>query len=444
MLSNLAENNHDGQRINKMKRKTWKRFGIFALLGLLVAIAFGCATGTPNAENKNRQEVEFWTMQLQPQFTDYFNQLIAKFESENPGVKVRWVDVPWSAMESKILAAVSAKTAPDVVNLNPDFASLLAGRNAWLDLDAKVPDAVRSQYLPNIWKASILNGKSFGIPWYLTTQVMIYNSELLKQAGVSKPPTTYTELADVAKQVKEKTGKYAFFVTFVPEDSAEVLQSFVQMGVRLVDDQGKAAFNTPEGKAVFQYWVDLYKGGLLPKEALIQGHRRGIELYQAGETALLGTGPQFLSAIAQNAPTIAQVSTAAPQITGKTGKKSVAVMNLVIPRNTDVPDLAVKFALYVTNNQNQLTFAKAANVLPSTVAALQDGYFQSVAADAKSADLARMVSASQMKDAEILIPAMQDIKKLQKAIYENLQAAMLDQKSVEAAVTDAANAWNQR
>jgi len=43
--------------------------------------------------------------------------LIATFEAENPDVKVNWVDVPWSAMESKILA-VSAKTAPDVVNLN--------------------------------------------------------------------------------------------------------------------------------------------------------------------------------------------------------------------------------------------------------------------------------------------------------------------------------------
>jgi putative chitobiose transport system substrate-binding protein len=33
---------------------------------------------------------------------------------------------------------------------------------------------------------------------------------------------------------------------------------------------------------------------------------------------------------------------------------------------------------------------------------------------------------------------------LQKAIYDNLQAAMLDEKSVEQAVTDAATAWDQR
>jgi len=37
-----------------------------------------------------------------------FQNLIATFEAENPGVKVNWVDVPWSAMETKILTAVSA------------------------------------------------------------------------------------------------------------------------------------------------------------------------------------------------------------------------------------------------------------------------------------------------------------------------------------------------
>jgi len=57
-----------------------------------------------------------------------FQELDCHFEAENPDVKVNWVDVPWSAMESKILTA--AKTAPDVVNLNPNFASRLATRNA--------------------------------------------------------------------------------------------------------------------------------------------------------------------------------------------------------------------------------------------------------------------------------------------------------------------------
>ncbi|HEY9858679.1 MAG TPA: sugar ABC transporter substrate-binding protein, partial [Candidatus Obscuribacterales bacterium] len=248
-----------------MRIRRWRQFGIFALLGLVLSWVVSCSTG-PSSSGSNqteggKQEIEFWTMQLQPQFTDYFNQLIGRFETENPDIKVRWVDVPWAAMESKILTAVSAKTAPDVVNLNPGFASQLAARNAWLNLDEKIPAEVRQQYLPNIWKASTLSNQSFGIPWYLTTRVAIYNTDLLKQAGISQPPTTYAELAKVAKQIKDKTGKYAFFATVVPEDSGEVMESLVQMGVQLVDDQGKAAFNTPQGKAAFQYWVDLYKSG---------------------------------------------------------------------------------------------------------------------------------------------------------------------------------------
>jgi putative chitobiose transport system substrate-binding protein len=422
--------------------KAWKKWIAFALVGLVATWTIAsCSPSNPASTASSSPEVEFWTMQLQPQFTDYFNKLIAQFETENPGTKIRWVDVPWADMQSKILTATSAGTAPDVVNLNPDFAAQLAGRNAWMDLDDRIPADAKAQYLPKIWQAGTLDNKAFGIPWYLTTSVTIYNQDLLRQAGV-QPPKTYQELAAVAKQVKEKTGKYAFFMTFVPEDAAEALQSFVQMGASLLDGQGKAAFNTPEGKAVFQYWTDLYQQGLLPKEVLTQGQRRGIELYQAGETAILTSGPQFLKTIATNAPAIAKVSASAPQISGNTGKKNVAVMNLVIPRNTDQPDASLKFALFVTNNANQLAFAKEANVLPSTTAALKDGYFTSGADVAL--DKARVVSAGQMQDAEVLLPANKDIRELQKIVYDNLQGAMLGEKTVDQAVEDAAQEWNDR
>jgi putative chitobiose transport system substrate-binding protein len=417
----------------------YKKLSLWSLLGLLLSWLISCQSNPAPSP-----ELEFWTMQLQPQFTEYFTELISTFEKENQGVKVRWVDVPWDAMESKILSAVSAQTAPDVVNLNPSFASRLAANNAWLDLNTKVTPEDRQQYLPKIWQASTLDNLSFGIPWYLTTRVTIYNQDLLVKAGINEPPKTFEQLSEFAAKVKEKTGKYAFFATFVPGDSAEILESLVQMGVKLVDEKGKAAFDTPEGIAAFQYWVDLYQKGLLPPEVLTQGHRHAVELYQAGELALLASGPEFLKTIENNAPTIAKVSAAAPQMTGKTGKKNVAVMNLVIPRATDKPDEAVKFALFVTNSVNQLAFAKAANVLPSTQEAVKE-YAKELEKGGKTTPIeqARKVSATQLQDSEVLVPAMKNINQLQKLIYENLQAAMLKQKTVEQAVKEAAEAWNQ-
>lgn len=426
-----------------------KKWGLWLAIGLLLSWLSSC---NPSSVS-NSNELEFWTMQLKPQFTQYFEDLNNSFETKNEAVKVRWVDIPWAAMESKILTSISAKTAPDVVNLNPNFASQLAIRNAWLNLEAAVSPEVKQTYLPQIWQASSIkvcqndncNSTTFGLPWYLTTRVTIYNQELLQQANISEPPKTYQELAKVAQQIKNKTGKYAFFVTFVPGDSGEVLESLVQMGVELVDESGKAAFNTPEGEAAFRYWVDLYQQQLLPPEVLTQGHRHGIELYQAGETALLASGAEFLSSIANNAPTIAEVSAAAPQITGKTGKKNVAVMNLVIPRDSDKADAALEYALYVTNTENQIAFAKAANVLPSTVKAVEQ-YIRDIEQQPSvtPVEQARKVSAMQLKDAEILIPARENLQVLQKAIYENLQAAMLEEKTVEQALQDAAEEWNSQ
>jgi putative chitobiose transport system substrate-binding protein len=420
---------------------TRRQFIAYSSLSLLAGSIASCTGGQKTGGGGT---IEFWTMQLQPKFTSYFQDLIAKFEQANPGTTVKWVDVPWSGMESKILAAMQAKTAPDVVNLNPDFAAQLAAKNAWLELDSKLTNGESKQYLPGMWKANSLGDKSFGLPWYLTTNITIYNQDLFKKAGIAQPPKTYQELAQVAKQIKEKTGKYAFFTTLVPEDANDVLESLVQMGVELVNGSGQAAFNTAAGKAAFQYWVDLYKQGLLPKEILTQGHKQGMLLYQSGEIALLSAGAPAVNDIAKNAPKIAQVSAIAPQISGQTGKISVAVMNMVVPRSTKNPEAAVKFALFVTNAANQLAFANGSDTLPSQVQAIAD-YQAKISSGEKSAlAQGKAISAGQLSKAEVLIPPMKDIGVLKKAIYENLQAAMVGEKTVEESIALAAKAWDGR
>jgi len=81
----------------------WPRWGLFTLIGLALSWLISCSSPTPSNPTPTTgeagpAEIEFWTMQLQPKFTDYFNQLIAEFEQANPTVKVRWVDVrQWKA-----------------------------------------------------------------------------------------------------------------------------------------------------------------------------------------------------------------------------------------------------------------------------------------------------------------------------------------------------------
>jgi putative chitobiose transport system substrate-binding protein len=284
---------------------------------------------------------------------------------------------------------------------------------------------------------------TFGLPWYVATDVTIYNRDLFKKAGLdsARPPKTYAELATAAEKIKAKTGKYAFMLTM---DGSQVLESMVQMGMQLLTSDGKAGFNSPEGKAAFAYWVNLFQKQLIPREILNEGHRKAIELYQAGELAVLITGPQFLKTVAQNAPDIAKISDVAAQITGANGKKSAAVMNVVVPSAAKNIDLGVKFAVFLTNNQNQLNFSKVENSLPSTVKSATDPYFTYLGNGASASDKARTISASQLAQSEVLIPPAKDLDKLRKIIYEELQLAMLNQKNTDAAVTAAAERWNSQ
>ncbi|MCH2047699.1 MAG: sugar ABC transporter substrate-binding protein [Trichodesmium sp. ALOHA_ZT_67] len=418
----------------------WKRFKIFTILGLIITIFIGCTSPYPILKTK---EIEFWTIQLQPQFTNYFNQLIADFEADNPDLSVRWVDLPWSEIESKIESAIVTETLPDIVNLNSSFTHLLTRPNAWLNLDTILSDSVRNEYLPNLWQCSQINGKSLGIPWYGTMNITIYNSELFKEAELEEPPTNYTELAKVARQIKEKTDKYAFFVSFSPQGGNEVLESFGKMGVELINVDGKAAFNTPLGEAVFKYWVDLYREDLLPEEVLTEGIQAGEDLYQAGETAMVFSGPEFITAISENIPEIGKVSFPTSQITGKTDKKGIVLMNFAISSKTKLPDGALKFVLFITNYQNQMAFAQETNVLPSTTKTLENSYFQNISSDASTQDRGRVISANQILAAEVLLPPIKNLDKLKQIIYQSLQEAMLAEKTIEQAIADAASEWDK-
>ena len=83
------------------------------LLGLLAVLLGGCSPGPkPN-------ELQFWTIQLSPKFDPLIRSMLTEWEEQNPGVSVRWTDLPFGSVERKLLAAVFARTAPDVVNLNP-------------------------------------------------------------------------------------------------------------------------------------------------------------------------------------------------------------------------------------------------------------------------------------------------------------------------------------
>ena len=410
----------------------------------LATLGWGCRQATPQAGT-----LQLWTLQLAPKFNPYMDAVIGRWEQDHPDVPVRWTDLPWGSVERKLLAAVFARTAPDVVNLNPPFAANLASKGGLTDLTPLLPADAPSRYLPSVWAAARdPQAGQIAIPWYLTVRLSLVNGELLRQAGIDEPPRRWQDVPAYARRVRERTGRYGLFVTVVPDDSAELLESLVQMGVTLLDDRQRAAFNTPEGRKAFAFWTDLYRDGLLPREVVSQGQRRAIELYQSGELALLASGAEFLRSIQTNAPRVAAVTTAEPPLTGADGTANVALMTLAVPRQSDQAAEAVQLALFLTNGENQARFAREARVLPSSTQALAVVRAELEAerpSDPGAAQIreARLLSAETLERARVLVPATPGVKRLQSIIYTQLQRAMLGQVSSDQALREAEEQWNR-
>ncbi len=418
------------------------------LLAAPVALALGAGACTRGPRPEAGQVLNVWTLDLAPRFNTYMRRVIAAWEQDHPGVTVRWTDVPWGSVERKLLAAVFARTAPDLVNLNPNFAANLASKGGLRDLTPLLPPDAADRYLAGIWTSGQQQGEQFGIPWYLTARVTIANRRLLQRAGLAAPPRRWEEVPAYAEAVRRRTGRYALFVTVVPDDSGELMEALVQMGVQLLDDRQRAAFNSPAGRRAFAFWSDLYRRGLLPREVVSQGYRRAIELFQAGDLAQVASGPDFLRNLQTNAPGIAATSAPFPPLTGANGEANVAVMNLVVPRQSTMAPEAVSFALFLSDAANQLAFAEEARVLPSSRGALQSLERRlrgAVPSDGQErlVHSARLLSIETLAQARVLVPATPGVKRLQAILYTQLQRSMLGQLDSNAALAEAALQWNR-
>jgi putative chitobiose transport system substrate-binding protein len=414
---------------------------------LLLSVA---AAGLAACGRRSRgPELNLWTLQLAPKFNRYFADWMAAWTTLHPEDPVRWTDLPWGSVERKLLAAVYARTAPDLVNLNPPFAANLASKGGLTDLMPLLPSDAAERYLPSVWQACRdPDAGQIAVPWYLTVRLSLVNRELLDQADIAAPPTRWDEIPAFARQIRKRTGRYGLFLTTVPDDSAEMLETLVQMGVSLLNSERRAAFNSPAGRRAFQFWTELYQEGLLPREVVSQGQRRAIELFQSGDLAMAATGAEFLRSIQTNAPGVAAVTESHPPVTGADGTANVALMTLAVPRQSTKQALALQLALFLTDATNQARFATEARVLPSSVEALamvrsQLQQEQPRTPQQDQIRQARLLSAITLERARVLVPALPGIKRLQKILYTQLQRAMLGQVESAEALGAAAMEWDR-
>ncbi|QAY61680.1 ABC transporter substrate-binding protein [Microbacterium protaetiae] len=240
--------------------------GAAGLLGIS-----GCTSSGGEAGGSSPIEVSVWHY-WDGTNADTFDAMVKDYNSSHPDVKITTSNVPNADFLTKLRAAATSKTLPDIAIGDLVWVPQIAQIGTLADLAGSIPESTLSDVNPALTSFGTIAGKQVSVPVSANNLAYMYNKTLFEQAGLDPedPPTTWDELMADGKKILQTTGKPGYDLYTEAGDNGEGLTWNFQVnlwqagGEFLSSDNSAAAFNTTEGKKALQFWVDLINSGVSP------------------------------------------------------------------------------------------------------------------------------------------------------------------------------------
>jgi multiple sugar transport system substrate-binding protein len=343
------------------------RFGVVLLLvGLL-----GC-----RAQSSAPTVIEFWGMGREGEVVQ---SLVPAFERRMPGIRVRVQQIPWSAAHEKLLTAYVGDAMPDVFQAGNTWIPELVALGAIDKLDERIrrSAAIRTDdYFAGILDTNVLDGATYGVPWYVDTRLLFYRTDLLRQAGYSQPPRTWAEWLEQMARVKDAVGpdRYAVLLPFNEWQVPVILA--LQLDAALLRDRDRYGnFRSAGFRRAFEFYLDLFRRDLAPRA----GQAQVANLYQdfaAGYFSFLVSGPWNIGEFRRRLPPAMENEWAtAPMPAPDERHAGVSVAggaSLAVFHGSRHKEAAWKWIEYLSEPAQQIEFYRLTGDLPARRAAWAD------------------------------------------------------------------------
>lgn len=189
---------------------------------------------------------------------------VKKFEESHPDITLEQHTIARSEFNDRLITEMGAQQGPDVIIAQDGLFYTLIGAD-FLDPLDDVTEGVDNLNATN--ENGVVDGTRYGIGWHRAVYALIYNTEILKEAGVELP-TTIDEMIAAAKTASEATGAIGFTGRHSMNEFSPWSKDFLNWaygyGADLVDDAGKITVDTPEMAMAFDAFKAAYDSGIIP------------------------------------------------------------------------------------------------------------------------------------------------------------------------------------
>src|SRR5579884_1611311 len=361
-------------------------WSLFVLLSLVLA-ACGGGSGSTSGSGQTLHVLVGINPTYPTQQKQWFQQIGSEFQKAT-GATIAWDTYNGSNEEqTRLQTAIVSGSGPDIFSFGTTFvptAQATKGFTVLTDQDWQAVGGKDRFFKQQLTMAGSSPSQLIAVPWVMRPFAMVYNKDLFQKAGITAPPTTWTQFVeDAQKMTNPSAGVYGAEID--PSDSFDPWKIWwmfsEQMGSNFLSPDLKTAqMNTPQAVNAVKFWFDwvtTYK--IADPASMSWKSPDAIRAFDNGKVGMLIMITPTITPTLQKSA-VAGKYAFAPMPTIPYGMQQrpagsqpaatiVSGDMLAVADYSNVKDLAFKFINLVTDYQHQIQWTQTFGDLPANVSA---------------------------------------------------------------------------
>lgn len=367
---------------------------------------------------------------------DIFGRMMKAYEDKS-GNTVTWVGWTWADTAQQLLIRNQGGEQLDLAQTDIGIFNTVAASGALADWNEILgEDFLKATFEQAALDAGNIGGKQLGLPWTMASITMVYNPEILKAAGWDKVPTTVADFEKCLADIKAQNPDVIPYGVATKDGTCagDFMPWLWTFGGAVFNEDGSVSIDSEAAVECVKWYQGLNEKGLI---AMDTGRGEARQMFAQGkmafyDDAVVAKGQAVNNGVAPE--NVVNVCSAMQRPVLKEGDAPQSTMwghMLVCFDKSEYKEEAAELAKTLISNEVALDYFRNNGMPPVTKEAAQldevknDAYlkgFMASTATARLEETARMTNASEVKT----------------ILTEELQFALLGQKTAEQAVADMA------
>lgn len=298
------------------------------------------------------------------------NATVADFEAAHKDVKVDVQYIPVDTRAEKFKAAFNdPSSAPDVAEFgNTDLASYVAA-GGLADVTENIKSWNESKDLdPKVLATTAIDGKNYGVPWYVGVRALYYRTDLLKTAGL-EVPKTMAEIETTARALRAKNPSMLGISVGGAAQFSAMPYLWAHGGAIATESNGKftSTLDSADSQAGITAYTNLLKDDICPAQTCAEfGGNASVQQFIAGKAAMTIGGDFNYKAVSESVVKGKFAVVPVPGITaGSIAPAFAGGNNLGVFKSTKMTTLSNEFVQALASKKTQQAMFDAMGNLPT-------------------------------------------------------------------------------